>query len=66
MDVTDPMSPSVLGFLKTETSGSIWRDIKVRADLLQARYTWMRFLCGRLLNSVHNGVYTELYCSAEL
>lgn len=29
VDVTDPMSPAVLGFLRTHTSSSLWRDIKV-------------------------------------
>jgi choice-of-anchor B domain-containing protein len=29
VDVTDPMSPQVLGFLRTHTTSSIWRDIKV-------------------------------------
>lgn len=29
VDVTDPMSPAVLGFLPTHSSSSLWRDIKV-------------------------------------
>lgn len=29
VDVTDPMKPTVVGFLPTQTSPSIWRDIKV-------------------------------------
>ena len=30
VDVTDPYKPSVLGFLRTHTANSLWRDIKVR------------------------------------
>jgi len=29
VDITTPSSPCVLGFLKTQTSASLWRDIKV-------------------------------------
>jgi len=29
VDVTDPINPSVLGYLRTHTVGSSWRDIKV-------------------------------------
>ena len=29
VDVTEPMSPQVLGFLRTHTFSSLWRDIKV-------------------------------------
>jgi len=29
VDITNPSSPCVLGFLKTQTSASLWRDIKV-------------------------------------
>lgn len=29
VDITDPMNPVVKGFLKTQTSTSLWRDIKV-------------------------------------
>jgi len=32
VDVTDPENPSVLGFLRTHTVGSNWRDIKVYKD----------------------------------
>jgi choice-of-anchor B domain-containing protein len=32
VDVTDPTNPSVLGFLPTKTSNSMWRDIKVYKD----------------------------------
>jgi len=32
VDVTDPANPSVLGFLRTHTVGSSWRDIKVYKD----------------------------------
>jgi len=32
VDVTDPVNPSVLGFLRTHTVGSSWRDIKVYKD----------------------------------
>jgi choice-of-anchor B domain-containing protein len=32
IDVSDPTNPSVLGFLKTHTYGSSWRDIKVYKD----------------------------------
>lgn len=29
VDVTDPLNPQVLGFLRTHTSSSMWRDLKV-------------------------------------
>jgi len=29
VDITNPTSPCVLGFLRTQTSASLWRDIKV-------------------------------------
>ena len=32
VDVTDPFDPKVLGFLRTYTSSSIWRDLKVFND----------------------------------
>ena len=32
VDVTEPTDPKVLGFLRTHSSGSSWRDIKVRND----------------------------------
>ena len=30
VDVTDPEDPKVLGFLKTHTYSSLWRDLKVK------------------------------------
>ena len=32
VDVTDPVTPQVLGFLRTHTSSSMWRDLKVFKD----------------------------------
>ena len=32
VDVTDPINPEVLGFLRTHTSSSMWRDLKVFKD----------------------------------
>ena len=32
VDVTDPVNPQVLGFLRTHTSSSMWRDLKVFKD----------------------------------
>ena len=37
VDVTDPFKPSVLAFLPTQTSNSLWRDIKV--SVLHAQVT---------------------------
>ena len=51
VDVTDATDPKMLGFLKTHTSSSSWRDIKVRSCLQ------LVILCDNVLL-----LYLHLYC----